>query len=89
MGSLIYDFVPTHQKFLDHFNLIGMAPLLDPSIIDMSTRMPPSLKYNCITNTGKIPLRKILAIKKQKAFLKIRWASHSILRIFGLDGERK
>jgi asparagine synthase (glutamine-hydrolysing) len=63
-GKLMYDFVPTHKKFLDHFNLIGMAPLLDPSIICMSSRMPPSLKYNYITNTGKIPLRKILSPKK-------------------------
>lgn len=69
-GKLIYDFVPTHQKFLDHFNLIGMAPLLDPSIIDMSTRMPPSLKYNCITNTGKVPLRKILEIKEAESVSK-------------------
>ena len=64
-GKLMYDFVPTHQKFLDHFNLIGMAPLLDPSIIDMSIRMPPSLKYNYIKNIGKIPLRKIISTKRK------------------------
>lgn len=63
-GKLMYDFVPTHQKFLDHFNLIGMAPLLDPSIVDMSVRMPPSIKYNYFTNMGKIPLRKILSLKE-------------------------
>ncbi len=69
-GKLIYDFVPTHQKFLEHFNLVGMAPLLDPSIIDMSITMPPSLKYNYFTNTGKIPLRKILEIKEEESISK-------------------
>ena len=69
-GKLMYDFVPTHKKFLDYFKLIGMAPLLDPSIIDMSSRMPPSLKYNYFTNTGKIPLRKILSLKEAENICK-------------------
>ena len=60
-GKLMYDFVPTNKKFFDHFNLIGIAPLLDKSIIDMSFKMPPSLKYDRVANKGKIPLRKIIA----------------------------
>ncbi|HJT84648.1 MAG TPA: asparagine synthase C-terminal domain-containing protein [Nitrososphaeraceae archaeon] len=63
-GKLMYDFVPTQKKFLDLFNLIGITPLLDPSIIDMSTKMPPSAKYNYTKNQGKIPLRKILLVKE-------------------------
>lgn len=47
-GKLMYDFVPTQQKLLDHFNLIGFAPLLEPTIIDMAFKMSPSLKYNYI-----------------------------------------
>ena len=60
-GKLMYDFVPTNKKFFDHFNLLGIAPLLDTSIIDMSFKMPPSLKYDRTVNKGKIPLRKIIA----------------------------
>ncbi len=60
-GKLMYDFVPANKKFFDHFNLLGIAPLLDTSIIDMSTNMPPSLKYDPGANIGKIPLRKIIA----------------------------
>jgi asparagine synthase (glutamine-hydrolysing) len=41
--------------------LIGIAPLLDTSIIDMSFKMPPALKYDRKANKGKIPLRKIIA----------------------------
>ena len=60
-GKLMYDFVPSNRKFFDHFNLIGIAPLLDTSIIDVSFKMPPSLKYDRVANKGKIPLRKIIA----------------------------
>jgi hypothetical protein len=41
--------------------LIGFAPLLEPTIIDMAFTLSPSLKYNYIINIGKIPLRKILS----------------------------
>jgi hypothetical protein len=47
--KLMYDFVPTQNKLLDYFNLIGLAPLLEPSIIDMAFKMSPSLTYNHIT----------------------------------------
>ena len=60
-GKLMYDFVPANKKFFDHFNLIGISPLLETSIIDMSFKMPPSLKYDRVANKGKIPLRKIIA----------------------------
>ncbi len=62
-GKLMYDFVPTQNKFLDYFNLIGFAPLLQPSIIDMAFKMSPSLKYNYTKNIGKIPLRKIISLQ--------------------------
>jgi asparagine synthase (glutamine-hydrolysing) len=57
----MYDFVPTHKKLLDHFNLNGIAPLLDSTIIDMSFKMPPSVKYNYSKNIGKIPLKRIIS----------------------------
>ena len=66
-GKLMYDFVPTQNKFLDHFNLIGFAPLLESSIIEMAFKMSPSLKYNYIKNIGKIPLRKIISSSRKGA----------------------
>ena len=60
-GKLMYDFVPSQSKFFDHFNLIGIAPILDSSIREISVNMPSSLKYDYNTNTGKIPLRKIVS----------------------------
>ena len=62
-GKLMYDFVPTQNKFLEYFNLTGFAPLLEPSIIDMAFKMSPSLKYNYTKNIGKIPLRKIISFQ--------------------------
>jgi hypothetical protein len=37
--KLMYDFVPRQQKFLEHFNLIGFTPLLEPTIIDMAFKL--------------------------------------------------
>ena len=59
-GKLMYDFVPTNRKFFDHFNILGVAPLLDPLLVNISLKMPPFSKYDKIHNLGKIPLREIL-----------------------------
>ncbi|MFN2435007.1 MAG: asparagine synthase-related protein [Nitrososphaeraceae archaeon] len=60
-GKLVYDFVPTNDKFFNYFGVTGLSPILDNKIIDMSFRIPPSVKFNDETNVGKIPLRKILS----------------------------
>ncbi|HET8847902.1 MAG TPA: asparagine synthase-related protein, partial [Nitrososphaeraceae archaeon] len=60
-GKLIYDFVPTNDKFFSYLGIAGISPLLDNKIIDMSLRIPPSVKFNKESNTGKIPLREILS----------------------------
>lgn len=60
-GKLIYDFIPTNDKFFNHFGLTGVSPLLDSKIIDMAFKIPASIKFNDKTNVGKIPLRKILS----------------------------
>ncbi|HEY9398936.1 MAG TPA: asparagine synthase C-terminal domain-containing protein [Nitrososphaeraceae archaeon] len=60
-GKLIYDFVPTNDKFFNHYAVTGLSPILDHKIIDMSFNIPPSAKFNSKTNMGKIPLRKILS----------------------------
>ena len=60
-GKLIYDFVPSNDKFFKHFSITGLSPILDNKIIDLSYKIPPSAKFDNKTNLGKIPLRKILA----------------------------
>jgi asparagine synthase (glutamine-hydrolysing) len=60
-GKLIYDFVPTNNKFFSYLGIAGISPILDNKIIDLSLRIPPSVKFNKESNTGKIPLREILS----------------------------
>lgn len=63
-GKLIYDFIPTNDKFFNHFGVTGFSPLLDRKIISMAFKIPASAKFNDKTNVGKIPLRKILSTLK-------------------------
>jgi asparagine synthase (glutamine-hydrolysing) len=60
-GKLIYDFVPTNDKFFKYLGITGVSPLLDKKIIDMSLTIPPSVKFNKESNMGKLLLREILA----------------------------
>ena len=59
-GKLMYDFVPTNQKYFTHFGINGIAPLLSDKVIMLSERIPINLKYDYGTNVGKIQLRQIL-----------------------------
>jgi asparagine synthase (glutamine-hydrolysing) len=59
-GKLMYDFIPTNEKFFKHFNISGVAPLLCNQIIDISMKIPASLKYDFKNNIGKIQLREII-----------------------------
>jgi len=59
-GKLMYDFIPTNEKFFEHFNITGMAPLLWNQIIEMAMKIPASLKYDFKNNIGKIQLRQII-----------------------------
>jgi asparagine synthase (glutamine-hydrolysing) len=60
-GKLIYDFAPTNEKYFKFFDIDGVAPLLDSKIVDMSVRIPASLKYDFAKNIGKLPLREIIS----------------------------
>jgi asparagine synthase (glutamine-hydrolysing) len=60
-GKLIYDFIPTNEKFFEHFDITGISPILNHEIIDMAFKIPASAKFNNKTSVGKIPLREILA----------------------------
>jgi asparagine synthase (glutamine-hydrolysing) len=59
-GKLMYDFVPTNQKYFTHFGINGVAPLLSNKVITLSEKIPVGLKYDYLTNVGKIQLRQIL-----------------------------
>ena len=60
-GKLMYDFVPTNAKFFKYFEVLGIAPLLDASVVDISIKIPPTSKYDRVRNIGKIPLRDIIS----------------------------
>jgi asparagine synthase (glutamine-hydrolysing) len=59
-GKLMYDFVTTNNKYFEHFDIKGVAPLLSKKVIDLSIRIPSHNKYEYNTNIGKIPLREII-----------------------------
>jgi hypothetical protein len=59
-GKLIYDFIPTNEKYFKHFNIDGTAPLLYPEIVDLSVRIPAYLKYDAASKIEKIQLREII-----------------------------
>lgn len=69
-GKLMYDFVPTNEKFFKHLEITGVAPLLSSEIIDMSMKIPASLKYDFGSNTGKLLLREV--IKRNNAIDNMR-----------------
>ena len=60
-GKLIYDFVPTNDKFFNYLGIMGISPILDNKIIELSLKIPPSIKFNKKSNMGKLPLREILS----------------------------
>ena len=59
-GKLMYDFVPTNQKYFTYFGINGVAPLLSGDVITLSEKIPARVKYDYQANIGKIPLREIL-----------------------------
>jgi asparagine synthase (glutamine-hydrolysing) len=68
-GKLMYDFVPTNERFFKHLEITGVAPLLGSEIIDMSMKIPASLKYDFRSNTGKVLLREIIKRNNSNANL--------------------
>jgi asparagine synthase (glutamine-hydrolysing) len=59
-GKLMYDFIPANQRYFDHFDIDGVAPLLSDDIIYLSEKIPAEMKYDYKTNVGKIQLREII-----------------------------
>lgn len=59
-GKLMYDFAPTAKAFAEHCGIEYFAPMLDPACIYVASHVPYHLKYDYVSNTGKILLRQIL-----------------------------
>ena len=59
-GKLMFDFVPTNQKYFTYFGINGVAPLLSDDVITLSEKIPARIKYDYRANIGKIQLREIL-----------------------------
>jgi asparagine synthase (glutamine-hydrolysing) len=59
-GKLLYDFIPTNNKYFKYFGIDGISPLLHSNIINISKLIPSNQKYDLAENLGKIPLHKIL-----------------------------
>jgi asparagine synthase (glutamine-hydrolysing) len=77
-GKLMYDFVPTNQKFFKHLDVVGIAPLLSEEIISLSMKIPAYLKYDAARNIGKIQLREI--VKRYQ-----RYSDENTKTGFGID----
>lgn len=59
-GKLLFDWMPVNKRFYDHYDITGVAPMLDPEVIKFATRIPYNLKYDRQINSGKIILQQLL-----------------------------
>ncbi len=58
-GKLMYDFIPTSKSICRHYNLKGISPFLDSSVIKFGLAINLRETYNEKTQKGKLILRKI------------------------------
>ena len=60
-GKLLYNFAPINTALHNHFGIKSLAPILSHEMISYATHIPHTLKYDPVTDTGKILLRKLLS----------------------------
>ena len=60
-GKLSHNFSVVSQKINDLFHLRSVVPLLNDQLIKYSASLSPELKYDRITNSGKLVLKKVLS----------------------------
>ena len=65
-GKLKCDWIPALNKIHKHLEIDGFSPFLNRKLIKFSAKLDLDKKYDFKTNTGKLPLRKILEKKKIK-----------------------
>jgi asparagine synthase (glutamine-hydrolysing) len=63
MGKLMFDWMPCYKKIYDHIELKGFSPMLNPTLINYTSRIPSQAKYDVKNNVGKLILREILRRK--------------------------
>lgn len=68
-GKLLYNFSLVNNLLAKNSNLISVAPILSPKIIQKSMKMPLHKKYDASLNIGKLPLRKILKTSNVEKFI--------------------
>ena len=58
-GKLLFDWVPANTRMYSNLGVDGFAPLLQDSVIEFATHLPPELKYDAKSGEGKMILRAI------------------------------
>ena len=59
-GKLLHNFAPINSTIHQYFSMKSITPILNSELIDYSSHLSSSEKYDKISNIGKIPLRKLL-----------------------------
>jgi asparagine synthase (glutamine-hydrolysing) len=65
-GKLLHDFIPTSRSVCHHYDLKGIFPFLDSSVIKFGLSINLNEKYDKQTQKGKLTLRKITSDMKTK-----------------------
>ena len=60
-GKLLYDWLPGNVAFARYLEMKIESVLLSAPMIKFATHVPWGLKYDPASNTGKLPLRKLLS----------------------------
>ena len=89
-GKLLYNFSLVNNAFAKYFNIKTITPFLDHEIIQRSSKIISTQKYDSTKNIGKLPLRNILKkygieelILKQKQGFSVN--TESLWRTNGYD----
>ena len=59
-GKLLHNFSIVNDKLTKNYDIVPIKPMLSSDIIYKSMKIPVEEKYDSTSNTGKLPLRKIL-----------------------------
>ena len=59
-GKLLFNWIPMNASFFKYFEVQSLTPLLSKKLVSFAPHLSNDLKYNQESNSGKIPLRKIL-----------------------------
>ena len=59
-GKLLYNMIPVNTKLHNEFSIKNITPIQNEELSQVSCHIPNEIKYNYETNSGKLPLRKIL-----------------------------